>query len=190
MLAKVRLLVFPPPLWGHKISPELLPCTLGLDCGLSPAGAAPVLWEPAWGQASPVSAQSHSWPARESELLADFHWRRGEFSPGQRASTRRNSVFPRPPRQSGHQAEATPPCGALPNPVPAFIQVHLPLFPPSLWGHKISPEQLPCSLGLGCEYTPVVGSACVSIDCLRKGRPSVSEVPAQQGNLTWYQKIQ
>ena len=62
--------------------------------------------------------------------------------------------------------------------------------PPFPWGHKISPEQFPCALGLGCECNPAGGSACVSIDCLRKGRLSVSEVPAQQGNLTWYQKIQ
>ena len=82
------------------------------------------------------------------------------------------------------------PAELSPNPVPAFIQVHLPLFPSSPWDHKISPEQVPCMLGRGCECNPAGGSACVSIDCLRKGRPSVSEVPAKQGNLTWYQKIQ
>ena len=59
-------------------------------------------------------------------------------------------TFPAPPRLSGHQAEAGPPCGALPNPIPAYIQVHLPLFSPPLWGHKIVPELLPCTLGLGC----------------------------------------
>ena len=62
-----------------------------------------------------------------------------------------------------------------PNPIPAFIQVHLPFFPLSPWGHKSSPELLPCALGLGCECNPAGGSACVSIDCLRKGRPSVGE---------------
>ena len=42
-LSRYTFLSPPLPLWRHKISPELLPCTLGLDCGLSPAGAAPVL---------------------------------------------------------------------------------------------------------------------------------------------------
>ena len=55
---------------------------------------------------------------------------------------------------SGRPAVVAPPCGALPNPIPGFIQVHFPLFPPSPWGHKISPEQLPCTLGLGCGCNP------------------------------------
>ena len=42
-LSRYTFLSSSPPLWRHKISPELLPCTLGLDCGLSPAGAVPVL---------------------------------------------------------------------------------------------------------------------------------------------------
>ena len=137
-----------------------------------------------------MSAQPHSWPARDSELLADIHWRRGEFAPGPRASARRNSDLPHPPQLSGCPAVVAIPCRALPNPIPALIQVHLPLFLPSPWGHKISPEQLPCALGLDCECNPAGGSACVSIDCLKKGRHSVSEVPAQQGNLNCYQKIQ
>ena len=99
-------------------------------------------------------------------------------------------TFPSPPRLPGHPAVVAPPCGALPNPIPVFIQVHLPLFPSSPWGHKISPEQFPCALGLGCECNLAGGSACVSIDCLRKGRHSVNDVPAQLGILTLYQKIQ
>ncbi|KAK7820951.1 hypothetical protein U0070_026009 [Myodes glareolus] len=58
------------------------------------------------------------------------------------------------------------------------------------FGHKISPAQLPCELGLHCKRIPERGSACASIACLRKGGHSVSEVPAQEGNLTRYRKFQ
>ena len=137
-----------------------------------------------WITSATFLARKRQWSSSRHPL------EEGWVAPGPRASARRNSDLPHPPQLSGCPAVVAIPCWALPNPIPALIQVHLPLFLPSPWGHKISPQLLPCVLGRGCEWNPARGSACVSIDCLKKGRHSVSEVPAQQGNLTWYQKIQ
>ena len=137
-----------------------------------------------------IASSGHSWPARGTDRLAVIH-RRGEFAPGPRQKPSmeefRLSLTPLTP-WSHNRGDST--LLSSPTPIPAFTQVPLPLFVLSPCDHKISPAQLSCELGLGCKHNQTGGSPCVSIAWLKEGRPSVSEVPAQQGNLTQYQKIQ